>query len=1014
MGLFKVGEIVGLKSDPNAKASIISIKQVSNPTSYEIFYNNETKIFFESQLVKLSNENDTILLKDINFLKSLITSHSILSPSLSNLFSLRSGKIEFVPYQYRPVMKLLKSDEMRLLIADEVGVGKTIETGLIIKELKARNKIESILVICPKPLVTEKKWYHEMKRFDEEFYEIDGDKFRFCINETDFDGEWPDKYKQCIIPFSLFDSNILLGTNDKNKRKQKGLLNLDIPPKFDLVIIDEAHNIKNPDSFSYNAARYFCDNANAVLLLTATPIQLGNFDLFVMLNLLRPDLIIDQEVFKSMAEPNAFITKAISECRAKNKNWIHNSKKYLESCLSTQWGNNVLKNTEQFHLLTNFFSKDDINDETRLEIIKLFEDMYSFSSLINRTKRRDIQKDYFCVRKPKTIEIEFTETQKELYQSIIEVIYKCMRRTYSKVNPQFLMTTIQRQASSCLFGLKPLLSDIFEKKLNELDYAELFGDSAEDNFTEVAEDISAILNKIKDLDTTDNKLNTLKTLILQKNKQLNNKILLFSTYIHTLKYLYKNLSNTDARIGIIYGSIKDQERTLIKERFSKPKDDPDAIDILLSSEIGCEGLDFQFCDMLVNYDIPWNPMKIEQRIGRIDRFGQESQTVSIINLITPDTIDAEIYNRCFQRIGIFENSIGSSEEILGSITEELNHITNSFELTEQERKEKLQQLSDNKIREAKELEDLEKKDIELFGLNLPNSSWEKEIRDAENSWLSKLSIKNFVEYFLKYKINSMKDFIIGDKDIQSLRLSKEDREELLKYFNNESKYKKDKSYRNFVNWLKNSTEAYLKITFEYDKNTNSDVQILNSLHPLVQEAANYFKLNTKVNINLKIEDNNLPKGIFAFGIFSWEKIGTNNHSKLVSICQNKFVEQNLLELLSQCEISSYDKFLEEDDETFLNKKHYELWEKNLDDFKILNKSIINKKLETINISYQNLKVNYENLISKIKDEKILIMKKGQLKNRQKEYDIKIKNLNKKLDEIDILHETIALGYLEVV
>ena len=103
-----------------------------------------------------------------------LTGLQILSPSTANLFSLRSGRVQFVPYQYRPVLKLIRADRPRLLIADEVGVGKTIEAGLIIKELRARMDITSVLVICPKALVAERKWYAEMKRFDEHFTALDG------------------------------------------------------------------------------------------------------------------------------------------------------------------------------------------------------------------------------------------------------------------------------------------------------------------------------------------------------------------------------------------------------------------------------------------------------------------------------------------------------------------------------------------------------------------------------------------------------------------------------------------------------------------------------------------------------------------------------------------------------------------------------------------------------------------------------------------------------------------------
>ena len=148
---------------------------------------------------------------------------------------------------------------------------------------------------------------------------------------------------------------------------------------------------------------------------------------------------------------------------------------------------------------------------------------------------------------------------------------------------------------------------------------------------------------------------------------------------------------------MIHGGTPDEERMELRNRFEKPRGDGGSLDLLLFSEIGCEGLDYQFCDCIVNYDLPWNPMRIEQRIGRIDRNGQKSESVAIINLITPGTVDADIYERCLVRIGVFNSALGGGEEILGEITREIKSIAENFSLSEEETRSKLQQLADNKI-----------------------------------------------------------------------------------------------------------------------------------------------------------------------------------------------------------------------------------------------------------------------------------------------------------------------------
>lgn len=134
-------------------------------------------------------------------------------------------------------------------------------------------------------------------------------------------------------------------------------------------------------------------------------------------------------------------------------------------------------------------------------------------------------------------------------------------------------------------------------------------------------------------------------------------------------------------------------------------------------------------------------MRIEQRIGRIDRYGQQSETVAIVNMVTPGTVDADIYQRCLWRIGVFQHAVGGSEEILGEITQELHNVADSFNLSADERAQRLQQLSDNGIRQIREEQELESKHSELFGLNVPNQSWRDEIRAAENFWLSPAALQ---------------------------------------------------------------------------------------------------------------------------------------------------------------------------------------------------------------------------------------------------------------------------------
>ena len=716
------GSVIRLKANPELTGAVIEIMEPEGGEKrYSVFHDGTIATYYSSQiqLADLTVHRKVVSPAELHAALSAI---QLLTPNTRHLYSLFASRIQFVPYQFRPVIKLIQSDRPRLLIADQVGVGKTIEAGLILKELQARRDIQSVLVICPKPLVAERKWLEEMKRFDESFVHLDGDALRYCIEETHLDGVWPQRYAKVILPYSLLDESLLMGSK-KGQRKKTHLLELDPPPTFDLVIVDEAHHIRNTDTWAYRNVRYFCDNAEAVVFLSATPVQMGDNDLFNLLQLLRPDLLTSRQDFDQMAEPNPYLNMAVDAARTAEQGWQNDARKKLEHALATPWGRGVLINEPQTKEAINLLNMREINSEQRLTLINKLENLYTFSHLINRTRRRDIGD--FTTRKPCTILVDFTAEQRDLHDELLGFIGRILAFRHGDQNLKFMLSTVRRQVASCVFGLAPLLEGILQRHLSSLELSELGDEESANDLSEVfrsfQSEVDILINNAKSLPNKDPKYNAFLKTIADKQELINNKLLVFSSFRHTLAYLVKRLEQTSIRIGLIHGDVPDSERREIRNRFSLPKENSEALDVLLSSEVGCEGLDYQFCDALVNYDLPWNPMRVEQRIGRIDRYGQKSETVVINNLITTGTIDADIYERCLLRIGIFQQAIGGGEEILGRITREITNIAEDFTLTQEEQTARLQQLADNEIRAIREKNRLEEDQSKFFGISVPHN-----------------------------------------------------------------------------------------------------------------------------------------------------------------------------------------------------------------------------------------------------------------------------------------------------
>lgn len=1003
---FKPGQIVRLKSNPARIFPILSMLPNSNgERRYQVFENNKPTNYYASQLEDYpvpADERTTLPLAEFH---ARLTSLLLTAPSSANLYSLHSGRVRYVPYQYRPVLKLLRADRPRLLIADDVGVGKTIEAGLILKELQARSEIKSVLILCPKPLVAEGKWRIEMKRFGEEFTHLDGDTLRHCLHETDLDGEWPRQHSRTILPFSLFDDTLLNGIQ-KRRKKIKGLLNLDPPPRFDLVIVDEAHHIRNSSTWLHQGVKFFCDHAEAVIFLTATPIQMGNQDLFTLLNVLRPDLVIDKASFEFMAEPNPHIHAAANHLRSAAADSQQQAVAELKVAHSF-----FFSDPPDFQRVLDTLAEPEISPATRVSLIREIERFSTFDSLINRTRRRDIGN--FTTRKPETVSVPFTDAQRDFHDHLIATAARIFAQNHGRTAVLFMLSTLRRQAASCLYALAPFIDQWLDGKLDNLGLAEINDDETDEMEVlppgSLQADIEQLRLAARMLDPADPKLDAFLAIVRDKQVLPNNKLLVFTSFRHTLFYLERNLLAAGIRVGVIHGGVADEDRRDIRQRFAQAKEQADTLDVLLSTEVGSEGLDFQFCDGMVNYDLPWNPMRIEQRIGRIDRYGQKSEVVVINNLITPGTVDADIYERCLLRIGVFQQALGASEEILGQISKELRAISESFDLTPQQRQERLQQLADNELREIQEQEALESRATELFGLSLPNDD---ELTTPTSGWLSPEALHSTVALYLRDRSGKNQEIILGNQALKTLRLDADTRTRLLEDF---QKLKADnQEARVWERWLKGNT-PHLEITFDQDcASDNSKAALLHPSHPLLRQAAAHLQPRQPVYVQCRSQTAELAAGVYSFALYQWHKQGVRADCELVAVAESPEIESKLFSLLRDAYPGDETELPKQAVFDALEARHHQRWRDALANHKEANQQLVDYRLNSLTASTKARLRQVNDQLSKATDGKIRTMKQAESERIKADYYRRKEKLEVAKGAADIRAEAVAFGVVEIV
>lgn len=576
------------------------------------------------------------------------------------VYSFRATRTIFRAYQFRPVIRLLETGQLRLLIADEVGLGKTIEAGLVWTELDARSQADRVLVVCPSMLVS--KWRAEMQeRFEYDLIDLDRARLDELLERIDGD-RMPARYAAvCSL---------------ERLRVWNGLERLaELAPRFDLIIVDEAHAFRNSETKSHAMGALLSDWADALVFLSATPLNLGNDDLYSLLELLAPGEFDDRFVLEQRLEPNAVlhaVSASLFEPTVSNADRVAT----LRSIAGMNFGPAVVARPE-YRELEELLELAELGPPQVAQAKRLLGQLHALSAVVTRTRKVDVQEKK-AVREAIPISVEWTDAEADFYAAFER--WQIDRARALRLPVGFVTQMPLRLASSCLPAARDRVLNWRDERGDE-DLDAIEGEDSWD-ITAPPPEVVALAASLGDVDSKfDAFIARLEPIV-----RAGRRVLVFTFSRRALAYLEDRLSGR-LRIAVMHGGVDRDERHLTMQRFRDHE-----FDVLLASRVASEGLDFEYCSAVVNYDLPWNPMEIEQRIGRVDRFGQLEEKIFILNFHTPGTIETDIIERVHERIGVFKASIGELEPILQSRMADLRRTMFDFNLNEGERRRRLDEM----------------------------------------------------------------------------------------------------------------------------------------------------------------------------------------------------------------------------------------------------------------------------------------------------------------------------------
>lgn len=603
--MYQVGDLV---FDKNSKANVQIFERIEawGYTSYRVF-DPSTGLVYKAMEEQLNIDSETNIF-DENYLRYVTLLSKIKNETAGGLLSSLASGIIPLPHQLHVLNRTMENNNIRYILADEVGLGKTIEAGMIIKELKTRGLVKRVLVVWPTGLVTQ--WASEMQeKFHEKFNVILPSDYDTIKRLTDTDDVYG-QFEQVISPMdSIKPIEKHAGwSQEKVDKYNDERIHSIINSGWDLIVIDEAHRVagSSGEVARYKLGHLLSQASPYLLLLSATPHN-GKTEPF--LRLVR---LLDEDAF-----PNA--------------------KSVVKEQISP-----FLIRTEKRQAIDN-------NGE------KLFKNRMTHLVSLNWDERHSSQKELY-----------------ELVTSYVSKTYnKAQRNRKKNMCLIFLLIIMQRMVTSSTAAIRKSLErrlDVLKNQntkianLTEAEFAEMdIEDGIEEAIEAISLDIKEEISELEHIVSVakqaefqypDVKVEKLTDTIDEiLSEDITQKIIIFTEFVATQQYLQNLFQNKGYKVSVLNGTMNIEERNNALHEFREKSN------IFISTDAGGEGLNLQFSNIIINYDLPWNPMKIEQRCGRADRIGQK-RDVHIYNFIIGDTVENRVREVLETKLSVILNEIG--------------------------------------------------------------------------------------------------------------------------------------------------------------------------------------------------------------------------------------------------------------------------------------------------------------------------------------------------------------------